>query len=211
MNTFQQTAIPDNVLSHSLIAISTFALTNSDDLLLLSIYFSRPDIKRMNIVLGQYTGILALIILSLTGILLNNLLPEQWIGLLGLIPLFLGLRALFRLWQPSDMENTGSPASTGILNIAAVTIANGGDNVGVYTPLFASLPAALTFIYVLVFILMTGAWCALSFYLVKHPWVKKLFAGCGHWLLPFFLVFLGGYILLSSGSLSLLTRFLEFK
>ena len=75
-----------------------------------------------------------------------------------------------------------------------VTVANGGDNLSVYVPLFASdlrlIPA-----YAGVFAIMTGVWCALGYGLVNNPWAGKHVRRYGHLALPFVLVGLGLYLL----------------
>lgn len=79
-----------------------------------------------------------------------------------------------------------------ILAVAAVTIANGGDNLGVYIPLFASTPSGIT-LYAGVFAAMTAIWCALGYFLVKYS--RSVIRRYGHVALPFVLIILGLYIL----------------
>jgi cadmium resistance protein CadD (predicted permease) len=73
-------------------------------------------------------------------------------------------------------------------------VANGGDNLGVYIPLFSSTPHAVP-VYAVVFAVMTGVWCALGFYLVNNAWIGKHVRRYGRIALPFVLIGLGLWIL----------------
>ncbi|MGA8046005.1 MAG: cadmium resistance transporter, partial [Dermatophilaceae bacterium] len=80
------------------------------------------------------------------------------------------------------------------LAVAGVTLANGGDNLGVYIPLFATAPQAIE-TYVAVFAVMTVAWCALGYAIVNNPLIGSRIRRHGHVLLPVVLISLGLYIL----------------
>ena len=88
-----------------------------------------------------------------------------------------------------------------MLAVAGVTASNGGDNLSVYIPLFASAIGAIPF-YVVIFAAMTALWCGIGYGLVNNRWLAKHIRRYGHILLPFVLVGLGIYIL--SGALVLI-------
>lgn len=180
------------------IAIVTFLLTNIDDLLILSFYFANRAYKTKNIVIGQYAGIATLIIVSLSGLVLGELVPERWISLLGAFPIFLGIKELLsqiKSKSEGDNETIQQRSNFQFANVAIVTIVNGGDNIGVYTPLFATAERQYIPLYIIIFFILTGLWCLLSYYLVSHPLVKTVFSRFGKGMLPFFLILLGLFIL----------------
>lgn len=187
------------MIAHLGIALATFIATNIDDLLLLSIYFAGGQFKPKSIVIGQYAGISILIAVSMIGWLAAKLVAPHWISLLGALPLYLGMRGLFALRRNEEEEQEGDmPTAKSrwqFLNITLVTIANGGDNIGVYTPLFATLPAYYVPFYVITWLALTGVWCVAGYMLVKHPKMKRLFSHHGKWILPVFLVLLGLWIM----------------
>ncbi|WP_028979735.1 cadmium resistance transporter [Sporocytophaga myxococcoides] len=189
-----------------ILAITTFALTNIDDLMILSMYFSNPAYKKSNVVIGQYLGVMTLVIISLSGFILGKVVEPRWIGLLGIIPIVLGLKGIIALFKSDNDEtqNAEGASKTKIqyLNVALVTIANGGDNLGVYTPLFASNSLTTIMLFVIVFMVMIAVWCVLAFYFVKHPFVEKVLGKYGHIILPVFLIALGIWILAESKSFS---------
>lgn len=192
----------ENIISNIAFAITTFAITNIDDLLILSIYFAIPNIRVNHVVLGQYVGVIALIVISLSGIVLGEILDPKYISLLGIVPIFLGFKDLFQLFR-GEMKNEKEESkikarsSLNFLNVAIVTFANGGDNIGVYTPLFARIKSDVIILYIIIFIIMIGLWCLFGYYLVKHLTIKNVFERYGKIILPFFLIVLGLWILLA--------------
>ena len=80
-----------------------------------------------------------------------------------------------------------------------MTFSNGGDNIGIYTPLFAKYSSAGEVIFIsLIFMIMTGFWCVAAYYLVRHPLIASRIKKTGHIIFPCVLIGLGIYILVSS-------------
>jgi cadmium resistance protein CadD (predicted permease) len=90
-----------------------------------------------------------------------------------------------------------------MLTVAGVTIANGGDNIGIYVPLFVTLTWSDKTTMVIIFLAMTVLWCMIAKYFVKHPYVASVVEKYGHIITPFVLVLLGIFILYENGTLGL--------
>lgn len=183
------------MVAHLLLAASTFAVTNIDDLVILSMYFADARYTKKTIVIGQFCGILFLTAVSLTGLFAQFVIPEQWIGLLGVFPIFLGVRELLRRRKRQDDDEDVPTARNSFYEIAVVTVANGGDNIAVYTPLFARTDISLIPFYVFSFLVLTGIWCFLGNFLVTHPWLRTGTQRYGKLIFPWFLILLGLIIL----------------
>jgi cadmium resistance protein CadD (predicted permease) len=184
------------MIPHIGLAVVTFVITNIDDLLILSVYFSAPIYRGRNIVAGQFTGIIAIILISLTGVVLGNFLSDRWISLLGILPIIVGVKELLSDEGEENDDVSIKPTHFQFLTVALVTIANGGDNIGVYIPLFASLPDYnFVTLYVIIFLIMTALLCYVAYYLTNHPRIKHYAENWGHKILPYFLILLGIYIL----------------
>jgi cadmium resistance transport/sequestration family protein len=183
----------------------SFAATNIDDIFLLMLFFSQTNgkFRPWHVVLGQYLGFAALVGLSLLGSLGALVVPKEWIGLLGLVPIFLGARTLLGLREGPEERDEGPVGVSGTWGVAAVTFANGGDNIGIYVPLFAGAGLARVGVIVAMFFVLVAAWCYAGYWLGSHPTVAEKIERCGHVVVPFVLVGLGVYILVESGSLSL--------
>ncbi|MBI4294164.1 MAG: cadmium resistance transporter [Betaproteobacteria bacterium] len=186
-----------------------FSATNVDDLLVVAAFFADPRLRQRFVVIGQFLGIGALVLASALAALLALAIPQGWVAFSGLIPLYLGLHRLFTLRRVKlggaadisahrEREHLSAYRSLSqILAVAAVTVANGGDNLGVYIPLFAAEPYAIP-AYALIFGVMTALWCALAHVLVGHRILGESIRRYGHLALPFVLIALGFHILLGA-------------
>jgi cadmium resistance protein CadD (predicted permease) len=78
-------------------AITAFTATNLDDVLILLLFFSQVNtaFQKKHIVIGQYLGFGALVLASLSGYFGGLLMPRDWIGMLGILPISIGLHRLF--------------------------------------------------------------------------------------------------------------------
>jgi cadmium resistance transport/sequestration family protein len=195
------------------VGVMAFAATNIDDIVILMLFFGgmHPALQPRQIVLGQYLGFAALILASLPGFLGGLLIPKAWLGLLGLVPIAIGLRALWRS-GPDEIQTVSEPVSpaSGLLGavanllhanvyrVAAVTIANGGDNLGVYIPLFASLTLVELGVILATFCVMIGIWCFLADRLARQPPIARILQRYGQAVMPFVLIGIGVMILLES-------------
>lgn len=127
-------------------AIVSYIATSIDYIVILVVLFAQMK-KRKNgvrdIVLGQYLGFTILIVISLLAAFGLAFIPQQWIGLLGLIPIFIGLKVLFEKDEGDEedeeiLESTNRFSSF-ILSVTVIMLAAGGDNLGVYIPYFTVL------------------------------------------------------------------------
>lgn len=189
------------------LGITAFAATNIDDIFLLMIFFSsaRNDFSPRQIVMGQYIGIGALTAIGVAGSLVALVVPAYVVGLMGFVPIAIGVKRLLGLRKhaeekgevPKQALNSGNrTALLSVFAVTAVTFSNGGDNIGVYVPLFASSNTATDMItLVAVFMAMTAVLCAVGYYLVNHSFLASRIRRFGHLVLPFVLIGLGTYIL----------------
>ena len=187
------------------IGVFAFIATDIDDLFVLMLFFSSPSFRKWQVVVGQYIGIAALVAVSMLGSLLALVVPQYVIGLLGLVPITIGVIRLLHLRNNSyKSDEIKMPVNKwnnhlSILTVAGVTFSNGADNIGIYTPLFAKYNSAFEVIYLsTIFMIMTAVWCVIAYYLVRHPLIASRTKRTGHIIFPLVLIGLGIYILLTS-------------
>jgi cadmium resistance protein CadD (predicted permease) len=126
--------------------------------------------------------------------LLAWVLPAADLAWLGVVPVALGASLLLKRKAQGDEEAPMPPS--GVLPVAAVTVANGADNLGVYIPLFAtSTPSAIAVMGV-TFAAMTALWCWAARWLVRHPAAGAPLRRQGPRAVPYVLVGIGLWILL---------------
>jgi cadmium resistance transport/sequestration family protein len=180
------------------LGLALFAVTNIDDIFVLLTFFADPTCSARHIVVGQFLGMSALIAISLLGALSATAIPVEYVGLLGFIPMALGVKKLTERGVPEtsvDRAHASRFAAARPLVVAAVTVANGGDNVGAYLPLFSTRSRQEVVILVVTFLALTGVWCLAAYRLVNHPRVGKAVRRYGRVVLPLALLALGAYIL----------------
>jgi cadmium resistance protein CadD (predicted permease) len=190
-------------------AVVLFAVTNIDDIVVLALFFAQGAGHRgttRNIAAGQYLGFTAILAVALAGALGATFLPDEVIPYLGLLPLALGIKAAIQAWRhrrdPDDEERIPGKAP-GILEVAAVTFANGGDNIGVYVPVFATAGAGAMTVYAIVFLALVAVWVAAGRFFATRPLIAKALSCWGHILLPIVLIGLGLLILIEGGAFGL--------
>jgi cadmium resistance protein CadD (predicted permease) len=173
--------------------VTTFAATNIDDILLLTVFFARR-VPTRTIVAGQYLGFLAIIFLSCAGLLLALAIPHPWIRALGFIPLALGIKQLVLLFR-HEAEGKNIAARQSVASIALLTLSNGADNVGVYIPFFSVNRQYLWFILTS-YALFVALWCMLGRWLGNHPIILSTVNRVGRLLVPIVFIGLGVRILM---------------
>lgn len=197
--------------------ITAFAATNIDDIVILTLLFAQVNsvFRPRHIVLGQYLGFVVLILASLPGFLGGLVVPPAWIGLLGFVPIAIGITHLVRrdadqphvqtvTQRQSKKANLFAPQ---IYSVAAITLANGGDNIGIYVPLFANSNLETLGTILITFFVMIAVWCYIAYRLTQQPAIAHILTRYGHRAVPFVLIGLGVFILIESGTYELLPLF----
>ncbi|MEK3994985.1 CadD family cadmium resistance transporter [Psychrobacillus sp. FSL K6-2365] len=203
-------------------AIGAFIVTNIDDIFVLMLLFSQAktqgkknkgsikenSIFPKDIVIGQYVGFILLVAISLLGTFGVTLIPEKWVGILGLIPIYLGVK-LFIKGEDEDERSIISSLNSGrfnkiFLSVAFITFANGGDNIGIYVPYFSTLNTSELISTVIVFLVMVAIWCFIGYRLAAFKYVSETLEKYGRWIIPLIFIGLGIYILLENETLTTL-------
>lgn len=214
----------NNLLAAFTEGIIAFLATNIDDIIILLLFFSQVDVKfrSRHILIGQYLGFTVIIIASLPGFFGGLVVPREWIGLLGLLPIAIGIKQLLD-WETeatevqtvsSDFQQPSykNPILSFIVSIlhpqtykvTAVTIANGGDNISIYIPLFAGQSFASLGVILMVFFVMLGLLCAVAYLLSRQTIIAYSLSRYGQHIVPFVLIGLGLFIMYERGTFTLL-------
>jgi cadmium resistance protein CadD (predicted permease) len=195
------------------LAVVLFVSTNIDDVFVLLGFFADRKFKLRQIVVGQFLGIAALYAASVVASLISLVIPPAYIGLLGLAPIAIGLKMAWELRrrgaaskpEPEDHEKAFAGHGK-VAAVAAVTVANGGDNIGIYTPFFATRSGYDIAFIGLVFSIMTLVWLGAAHWLTQHRTLGAPIRRYGQQLAPFVLIALGILILYEGGTFELLRR-----
>ena len=198
------------------LAVGLFVTTDLDDLFVLVAFFSDARFRPRQIAAGQLAGLAALYAASVVFSLLSLVVAPAWIGFLGLLPIAIGLHAIAQLLRGDDSDDddaapdaNSAGGRANVLVVAATTIANGGDNLGIYTPVFATRSGTEIAVIGVVFAAMTMVWVGAAFWLTRHPTIGPPIRRHGRCVVPFVLVALGCTILYDAGSFALLKSWLH--
>ena len=181
------------------VGIGAFVATNIDDTFILIMLFSIPSLLARNVIIGQFLGIVLLVVISSFAALLALAIPAFAIGLMGFIPIIIGIKRLTKFRGKPETIHTTKKEYLSFLSVTAITISNGGDDIGAFTPLFAKYNTlAEVTILISIFLIMTGIWCIVTFYFIRHPFIASRISVLSHSVTPFVLIGLGVYIIIDS-------------
>ena len=199
------------MIQNVITSIILYSGTAIDLLIILMLFFakrkSRKDI--INIYLGQFLGSVSLILLSLLFAFVLHYIPSKEIlGLLGLIPIFLGLKVL--LLGDSDGEAIAKEGlrkdnKNLIFLVAMITFAScGADNIGIFVPYFITLNLADLIVALLTFLVMIYLLVFSAQKLAQVPSVGETLEKYSRWFIAVVYLGLGIYILIENNSFDML-------
>ena len=192
-------------------SIILYSGTAVDLLIILMLFFakrkSRKDI--INIYLGQFLGSVSLILLSLLFAFVLHYIPSKGIlGLLGLIPIFLGLKVLFLGDSDGEAiakEGLRKDNKNLIFLVAMITFAScGADNIGIFVPYFTTLNLADLIVALLTFLVMIYLLVFSAQKLAQVPSVGETLEKYSRWFIAVVYLGLGMYILIENNSFDML-------
>ena len=192
-------------------SIILYSGTAVDLLIILMLFFAKRKSRRdiINIYLGQFLGSVSLILLSLLFAFVLHYIPSKGIlGLLGLIPIFLGLKVLFL--GDSDGETIAKEGlrkdnKNLIFLVAMITFAScGADNIGIFVPYFITLNLADLIVALLTFLVMIYLLVFSAQKLAQVPSVGETLEKYSKWFIAVVYLGLGIYILIENNSFNML-------
>ena len=184
-----------NVVVTSVLA---FISTNIDDIFLILLLYAQAGgpSERRAILAGRYAGTGILLAISFLGVCGLQFISGRYLRLLGLIPIGLGVKAWIndrRKKEEEEERPAGKPI--GLLAVTLITISAGGDNIGVYIPLFADYGLWELAVVTAVFAVMTAVWNYLGKRLADLPLIRQAIQRYKNRAVAVIFVLLGLYIL----------------
>ncbi len=190
------------------IAAAAFVGTNVDNCLVTMAMVAGAPLERAHrIAAGQVIGFAVIVAVAAAAAALLYEFSAAAVGLLGLVPLAIGLHGLVGLWRErrSGRGSARAPARAvgrSLTAAALVTIGAGGDNLAAYIALFrvggsANLVAiALVFVageVLVTWLVLTGG---------RHPKARGAMTTFGSLAVPVLLCVVGMLVMLQAGTLS---------
>ena len=213
---YPKTLEMEKMIVTALTAAAVYVATGIDYLVILILLFSQIKKDQVKHVwIGQYIGTAIVIGASLLvaqGVV--NLIPQQWvIGLLGLLPLYLGVKIWIKGEEDEDESSILSLFSSGkfnqlFLTMIFIVLASSADDFSIYIPYFTTLSMSEIFIVTIVFLIMVGVLCYVSYRLASFDFVSETIEKYERWIVPIVFIGLGIYILFENGTFNALISFL---
>jgi cadmium resistance protein CadD (predicted permease) len=183
------------------LAIGAFVGTNIDNVLALSAQLAASERSRhRRIIEGQVLATVLILTVAALGGLAFATIPTRIVGLLGLVPIGLGIRAgVLHLRRSPDDRSV--PVAGGLISSLAVTLAIGADNVAVYVPVLASGSTASSALSLGLWILLEGGLVMAAAWLGRHPTTERSVERAGPMAMPMLYVIVGVAVLIQAGTL----------
>ncbi|WP_199309741.1 cadmium resistance transporter [Synechocystis sp. FACHB-383] len=218
----------DWLLAAIKVGVATGVATTFDDNIYLTGFFSEVNrnFRPKHIVVGEIIGFTCLISISLIGFLIGLIISSKWIGLLGILPILIGINNLrliitYKEEFPSKVPETKKRSSQyhgfdshrlslwdvlrdrQTYKVSAVTISNGGNNLGIYIPLFANSTFSNLLVIIPICYFVVCAWLFMSYNLTRQPSIAVILSRYAGKLFPFALMWLGLRIIIDNESYKL--------
>jgi cadmium resistance protein CadD (predicted permease) len=103
--------------------VISFVATNIDDIVILMLFFAQinASFRARHIVIGQYLGFTALIVASLPGFFGGLIVPKAIIGLLGVVPIAIGIKQLVnREDEENEVQTVSDELTQSPTNLSAI-------------------------------------------------------------------------------------------
>lgn len=191
------------MIASILTSVFAYISTNIDDIFVVMILLAQA-VKgaKGQVIAGHFLGVSMITAISMLGAFGLQNLPLKYVGILGLVPITLGIKSWVGCKKGTGEDDAPLAQDVSMLGMALITLANGADNVGVYIPLFTGFSGAERLGAAVVFAAMTAVWVFLANTLAEFPQVKSAVSKYKHIVIPVVLIVLGIYIILDSGLLN---------
>ena len=193
-----------------------YIVTALDLLVILLMFFARAKTRKeyRDIYIGQYVGSVALIVVSLFFAFVLNYVPEKWIlGLLGLIPIYLGIKVAIyddcegEKRAKKELNEKGLSKLVG--TVAIVTIAScGADNIGLFVPYFVTLSVTDLLITLFVFLILIFFLVFTAQKLANIPGVGEIVEKFSRWIMAVIYIALGLFIIIENDTIGTILGFI---
>ena len=172
--------------------------------ILVSVFCANPK-NAQAVRLGFAIGSLALLLASLLVLIVSGWIPIRFLGLLGLIPIGFGILEIVRRSRKSEHSDSDAGEAVQehtrvVLSASVLMIANGGDTIAVFAPLFAETQPSGVAVLVLGYLATAISLSFLSAHVCVFPQLSEPLKKYGARVAPYIMIGIGVYILLNTGT-----------
>ena len=182
------------------VGAAAFVGTNIDNLLLLVAMHARYERRPGTVTAGYFAGMLVVgLIAALIGEV-GEFIPLAYLGLLGVVPIAMGVLGLWRLFRksaggPDAVVATDDGRLAVFSTLLTTQLSNGTDTIITFSTLLADSNDRADYLLFPTFLAMIGVFAALAYYLLKHGRARRFLSSYGHYVTPVILILVGLYII----------------
>jgi len=187
------------------VTIGAFIGTNLDNLLLLAAMYSRYEHQAATVTAGYFAGMILIGVITLAIGEVGDIIPLAYLGLLGFIPILMGVLSLWKLFrntQSGELTSAVAGDSRAAVFFALVStqLSNSADSIITFSALYADSSDSSDYMVAPTFLAMAAVFSWVAFYSVKHPRLSRFLSRYGQYVTPFILILVGFYILSNTAS-----------
>ena len=187
------------------VTAAAFIGTNLDNLLLLLAFHNRYESHSVMVTSGYIAGMVLIGAICLVIGEVGDVIPTSYLGLLGIIPIAIGGKALMRLFRrPETGDPTGIAIENSVhgvfLTVLVTQLSNGADSIITFSVLLAESSDSSDYLIMSAFLGMALIFGWLAFYSIKHRSISDFVSRYGNYVTPFILILVGAYILSNTAS-----------
>ena len=179
-----------------ILVASSFFATNVDNLLLLVGWMLGGRTSMGRLAAAYAITVIAVLLASLALGLSANLIPIDYVGYLGLVPILLGVKMFAdQLRHRSHGPSNATMQNFSVAAVATTLFANSVDTMLVFAPLLADSDAGTDRVIVAVYLVMALIWFLAARFFSQHAGRPRRVSTAAQWLTPLIMIAVGLYIL----------------
>jgi cadmium resistance protein CadD (predicted permease) len=187
------------------VTAGAFIGTNLDNLVLLVAFYSRYQNRSRLVTAGYISGMILIGLIFFAVGEGGDFIPVSYLGLLGIVPVIMGLIALFQVFRPQPSDelsdlSIGSSTSAIFFTVLTTQLSNGADSIITFSIFLADSNDTTDYLITFTFLAMACIFAAVAYYSLKHRKLSDFLDHYGRYLTPFILIFVGLYILSDTAS-----------
>lgn len=184
------------------VTAATFAATSLDNLGLVAVLAADGNLRFRDILAGYVAAALLVVAAAYWAAEAIEGLPGHYLGLIGLVPIAVGVLRLYRLRRPLTRAETpfSDRVARGPISIALMMLAQSGDSLAAFTAVFTDTAERLEPAILITVSACVVAWCLAGRWLVTQSaiagWIERRAAHA----IPVLLIVVGLYVLLDTNT-----------
>lgn len=146
--------------------------------------------------IGYEVGMMLVFTISaMAGQVIQSFIPGWSIGLLGIIPIYMGIKG-----ESDDNDPQRTKSATGIISVLLIYLVScGADNIAVYVPILATMNIATILMTMIYFIILTAISLTLTYFFGQIPMIKNIFERWGAPLSRIIYILIGIFVMVDTG------------